>query len=119
MSMTDKGIAALVEYHCKCIDVAMENYRQALKAQIINAMKALAAEDPDAEFEFINAMGVWSFTRKGMITYSDDSEGIAERDIESQPIYGMLSDAEHMYGYQILPWMKIKAKGDQIEVGDV
>lgn len=107
-----EGMDALRE----AVELALTNYRRGVIAIIIKTLTELAAEDPKAEYSFTSGMGVWHFTRKGLVT-EDGETGIQEDDDYSpEPAVSAIDTAYDNYNYQGVPTGDFKVKGKKILV---
>jgi hypothetical protein len=82
---------------------AFDNYRNALEKLVHKTLKDLSVSDPEASFEFIGGMGSWVFYRKGSEQFDDGSVGITCREIEPEPAFSAIVNAESEFGYSIVP----------------
>lgn len=86
----------------EAVTQAMDNYRSALDALVHKTLKDLSANDPEAEFEY-GGMGSWGFYRKGPELFDDESTGVTDREIEPDPAYNAIIDAQSEFDISVVP----------------
>jgi hypothetical protein len=102
-----------MEVFREAVDQAYVRYRKALGKLVVKTLKELAAKDPEATYEYSAGMGVWGFTRNGPTTVNDETFTM-ERDIEPDPAYEAILDADSDYGNSVVPDGTFTIKGKKI-----
>jgi hypothetical protein len=88
----------------KAVNAALTKYRNALKKLVHKTLRDLSAADPESMFEYTSGMGRWSFLRTGPCTHDDGSVSDSyEEDIEPEPVYSAILDAESEFDYSVVP----------------
>lgn len=88
----------------EAVNQALAKYRDALEILVHKTLKDLSAGDPGAEFEYSSGMGRWNFSRTGPYTHDDGSEDPSfEQDIEPEPAFSAIVDAESEFDYSVVP----------------
>jgi hypothetical protein len=104
-----------MKVYTDAIEKAIEAYSKALEKLVIETVKSLARKDPHAEFSFISGMGTWAFERTGVTDFGTDDFDIATREIEPEPAFSILQDADSEYP-TAMPTIWVKANGNQVEI---
>jgi len=103
----------------EAVDAAFDQYRQGLIQLIIRSLTSLAAKDPQATYEYSAGMGIWYFKRTGPVTEEGETYIQEDGDIEPEPAFEALQDAESDYGNQAIPQGDFEIKGKKVGINNL
>jgi hypothetical protein len=108
-----------VEVLKEAVEQAFLNYRRGLATLLIKTLTELAAADPKSTYSFTSGMGIWYFTRKGLVTEDGETFEQENDDFEPEPAYSAIQDAESEYGNYAVPGGDFQIKGKKIFINEL
>ena len=87
----------------EAVDAAFTRYRDALEKLALDTLKKLSIKDPASSYTYSAGMGIWHFTRRGLVTEDGETFIREDDDFEPEPAYSAIQDAESRYGYTVVP----------------
>lgn len=105
-----EGMDALHE----AVNQAFANYRKGLGELIVRTLTELAAKDPKSTYRYTSGMGIWYFTRKGLVTEDGETFEREDDDFQPEPAFSAIRRAEQDYENQVVPGGDFEIHGKKI-----